>query len=55
MPNQGFKQRTVRLSDEEFRKIMHIVKANDCQYLSDFLRAIIAQDLIVLKNFSKNT
>lgn len=53
MPNQGFKQRTVRLNDEEFQKIIHIVKANDCQYLSDFLRAIIAQDLIVLKNFSK--
>jgi hypothetical protein len=53
MANQGYKQRTVRLSDDEFEKIMHIVKANNCTYLSDFLRAIITQDLIVLKNFSK--
>jgi hypothetical protein len=55
MPNQGHKVRGFRLNDEDYQKLLHIAKANDCNTLKQFIECIVKQDLIVIKNFSQNT
>ena len=55
MPNQGFKQRTFRFSDDKFERLKALIKANECDNVSEFLSKIVEQDLLVVKNFSKKT
>ena len=55
MPNQGHKIRTFRMSDDEYKTLKLIMKTHNCKTLKEFATKIVTQELIVSKNFSKNT
>lgn len=50
MELRGNKQRALRLSDDDFEKIVGLSKAHDCKYLSDLIKKINKGELIIIKN-----
>ena len=55
MPNQGFKIRSFRFPDDKYERLLAIAKSHNCKDIRELMTKITEQDLIVIKNFSKNT
>ena len=55
MPNQGFKIRSFRFPDDKYERLLTIAKTHGCKDLREFMLKITDQELVVIKNFSKNT